>query len=176
MKIYVLRHGETEENKDKIMQGKMETILNEEGIKQCQNIKDIIKDKNIDLVFSSPLKRATETAKIAVPNIEIIKDDRLLSRNHGEFQGKRRTDINLKDYWNIKKNIKYQKAENITDLYNRIISLIIDIKKQYSDKNVLLVTHSGICRILHYYFNGINKDGDMTEYESTNCSFEEYEL
>lgn len=176
MKLYVLRHGETAENINKIMQGKMDTVLNEVGKKQAKSVQDKIKKEQIDLIISSPLKRAIETAKLAAPNIEIKDDERLLSRNHGEFQGKKRTDINLDSYWNIKLNEQYKEAESIMDLYNRVASLIIDIKHTYKDKNILLVTHSGICRILYYYFNGIPANGSMAKYESTNCSFEEYEL
>lgn len=176
MKLFVLRHGETTENIDKIMQGKMDTLLNDIGRKQCEMVKDKIKKSHIDLIISSPLQRTIETAKIAAPDIEIIKDNRLISRNHGEFQGKKRTDINLYDYWNIKKNIQYHEAESVMELYNRVISLLIDLKKEHSKKHILLVTHSGICRILYYYFNGIDESGDLTKYESTNCSFEEYEL
>lgn len=176
MKLFVLRHGETEENIDKIMQGKMDTILNDIGRKQCEKVKNKAKKAQIDLIVSSPLKRTIETAKIAAPGVEIIIDDRLISRNHGEFQGKKRTDINLYDYWNIKQNNKYKEAESVMELYNRVISLIIDLKKEHSKQHILLVTHSGICRILYYYFNGIDPSGDLTDYESTNCSFEEYEI
>lgn len=176
MKLYVVRHGETNENISKIMQGNLNTSLNEKGIKQAQNLIAKVKYHNINLIISSPLKRAYDTAKIIANGKRIITDDRLKSRNHGEFQGMDRNDINLKDYWNIKKNIKYKKAESVKDLYNRIDSLLKDIKKYYPDKNVLLITHSGITRILYYYFNGIPEDGDLTEYVSTNCSFEEYNL
>ena len=61
-------------------------------------------------------------------------------------------------------------------MFERIDSLLKDIKKNYSDKTVLITTHSGICRILYYYFNGIPESGSLLEYESTNCSLEKYEL
>ncbi|HPF82799.1 MAG TPA: histidine phosphatase family protein [Bacilli bacterium] len=176
MKLYVLRHGETNENITKVMQGNMETVLNETGRNQAMSVRDKVKDAHIDLVISSPKKRALETAALAAPGVKIITDDRLLSRNHGEFQGMTRDQVNLHDYWNIKKNIQYKEAESIGTIFNRVSSLLNDISINYSDKNVLLVTHSGITRVLYYYFNGFPEDGDLTEYESTNCSFEEYEL
>lgn len=176
MKLYVIRHGETNENINKIMQGNMETYLNEEGKKQALSLKEKVDEAHIDIILSSPKQRAIETAHLCAPNIPIVIDDRLLSRNHGEFQGMARTEINLQDYWNIKKNIKYIKAESIGEIFNRVSSLLNDISTNYSDRTVLLVTHSGICRVLYYYFHGFPDDGDLTEYESTNCSFEEYEL
>lgn len=176
MRIFVLRHGETAENIDGMMQGNMDTVLDENGIKQALSVREEILSKNIDLIISSPKKRALDTATIAAPNIPIITDDRLKSRDHGEFEGLRRSQIKLNDYWNIKKDIKYERAESVKEFYNRINSLLDEIKDKYNDKNVLLVTHSGICRILYYYFNGIPEDGDLMGYESYNCSLEEYNL
>ena len=109
-------------------------------------------------------------------NIEKVYDYRLLSRDHGEFEGLRRDEINLSEYWNIKKNIQYERAESVGSLFERVESLLRDIKIKYEGKNVLLVTHSGICRVLYYYFNGIPEDGNLLEYESHNCSFEQYDL
>ena len=176
MKLYVLRHGETDENITGVMQGNMETVLNETGKNQAISVREKVKEAKIDLVISSPKQRTLETATLAAPNIPLIKDDRLLSRDHGEFQGMRRSEINLKEYWNIKLNKQYEKAETMGEIFNRVSSLLNDISINYSDKTVLLVTHSGITRVLYYYFNGFPEDGDLTEYESTNCSFEQYEL
>ncbi len=176
MKIYVLRHGETEENTKGIMQGNMETLLNETGRNQAMSVRDKVRDAGIDLVITSPKVRAKETAILAAPGIEMIEDKRLLSRNHGEFEGLRRNQVNLNDYWNIKKNIQYEEAESVGEIFNRVSSLLNDISINYSDRTVMLVTHSALTRVFYYYFNGFPEDGDLMEYESHNCSFEEYEL
>ena len=176
MKIFVLRHGETEENITGILQGNMDTILNQKGESQALAARDEVSKHDIDLIIASPKKRTIKTASLAAPNIPLITDDRLLSRNHGEFEGKRRDEININDYWNFAKNNEYEKAESVHELYNRIDSLLKEIKEKYKNKKILLVTHSGICRILYYYFNGIPESGDLMEYKSHNCSFEQYEL
>ena len=176
MKIYVLRHGETKENETGIMQGNMDTLLSKKGIKQCLELHEKLKDLKIDIAFVSPKKRTRKTFDIVFPNVKKIYDDRLLSRNHGEFEGLRRDQININEYWNIKLNKKYKKAENVRDLFNRVESLLNEVKENYNDKTVLLVTHSGICGVLYYYFNGIPDDGNLMEYNSHNCTFEEYEL
>lgn len=177
MNLYVVRHGETTENKTQMMQGNMDTELNEVGINQAKLVKEQVLKEKIDLIISSPKKRTLKTAEIISDNnIPIITDERLLSRDHGEFEGMSRNDVNIEEYWNIKKNIQYKKAESVKHIYDRIESLLNDIKTNYKDKNILLVTHSGICRILYYYFNGIPEDGNLIGYESTNCSFEKYEL
>ena len=177
MELYVVRHGETNENKVKMMQGNMDTLLNETGRNQALEVRNKLDGVKIDLIISSPKARALETAKIISDGkIPIITDARLLSRDHGEFQGKTRYEVNLEDYWNIKINRQYERAESVGHMFERITNLLNDIKKNYSDKTVLIATHSGICRILYYYFNGIPDSGSLLEYESTNCSLEKYEL
>lgn len=177
MDLYVVRHGETAENINKIMQGNMDTVLNETGRNQAKEAKKKLENIKIDLIISSPKSRALETAQIiSEGQIPIITDDRLLSRDHGEFEGMSRYEVDLEDYWNIKVDRQYEKAESVGHLYNRIVSLLDEIKKEYHGKTILLTTHSGICRILYYYFNGIPESGSLLEYESTNCSVEKYEL
>ena len=177
MELYVVRHGETNENIGSIMQGNMDTVLNETGRNQAREVKKRLKDVRIDLIITSPKQRTLETANIISDGeILIVTDDRLLSRDHGEFQGKSRHEVNLEDYWNIKLNKQFERAECVKHLFDRVVSLLDEIKKKYSDQTVLLVTHSGICRVLYYYFNGIPESGSLLEYESTNCSVEKYEL
>jgi hypothetical protein len=60
-------------------------------------------------------------------------------------------------------------------MFERISDLLNDIKANYKDKTVLIATHSGVCRVLYYYFNGIPESGSLLEYQSTNCSLEKYE-
>lgn len=175
MKLYVLRHGETEENKTGMMQGEMDTVLNKKGKEQALSLQPTLKEIGIDVIFCSPKKRTLETAILAFPTAKIHFDDRLKSRDHGEFQGMSRNEINLHDYWNIKKNIQYERAESVGHLMDRVVDFLNFLKENYDDKKVLIVTHSGIVRILYYYFHGIPEDGDLLEYESTNASLEAYE-
>lgn len=177
MKIYVVRHGETNENIGHIMQGNMDTVLNENGRNQARLAKQEIKDKGIDFIIASPKARTKETAMIISDGkIPILYDERLKSRNHGEFEGISRLDMDLKTYWNININKQYEKAESVGQLYHRVSALMDMIKRFYPNKTILLVTHSGVCRMIYYYFNGIPLDGDLTGYEAHNGLLEEYQL
>lgn len=73
MKVYVIRHGMTDWNTKKLLQGRSDIPLNETGRKEALLVKSKINISNIDLVYSSPLKRAYETAKIIVGSKEIKK-------------------------------------------------------------------------------------------------------
>lgn len=176
MKIYAIRHGETLENANDCLVGRINSSLTNNGIKQAYEVKKYLDSKNIDLIISSPLDRCKQTANIIGEDKKIIYSDKLLGRDHGEFTGCPKSDVNYDDYWNYNLNLKFQRAENIRDLYNRVASLIQDLKENYSDKNIVIVTHSGILRIIYYYFNGIPEDGKLGEITIKNCDVFEYDI
>lgn len=176
MKLYVVRHGETMENANNCLVGRINSSLTEKGKEQAKQVSNYFKNKKIDLIVSSPLDRCKETAQIISNNLPIIYSDKLLGRDHGEFTGKPRDSINFDEYWNYKKNIQYEKAESVKDLYNRVATLIDDLKEKYKDKNIIIVTHSGIMRVLYYYFKGIPDDGVLSEITIRNCEVFEYDI
>ena len=177
MKLYEVRQGETLENANNCLVGRLNSSLTEEGINQAKKVSEYFKNKNIDLIVSSPLDRCKQTSEIISDNkIPIIYSDSLLGRDHGEFTGKPKESINFDEYWNYNKNIKYERAESVKDLYNRVAKLVEDIKEKYYDKNVIIVTHSGIMRVLYYYFKGIPDDGILSEITIRNCEVFEYDI
>lgn len=177
MKLYVVRHGETLENSNNCLVGRINSSLTEKGIEQAREVAKYFENKQIDLIVSSPLDRCKQTAEVIANNkIDIVYSDSLLGRDHGEFTGVHKSLINFDEYWNYNKNIQYEKAESVKTLYDRVAKLVEDLKEKYSDKNIIIVTHSGILRILYYYFKGIPEDGVLSEVEIKNCEVYEYDL
>ena len=95
MKILLVRHGETDFNKNKRIQGHTDIPLNETGEDQAINAGSKISKYDVDAAFSSPLKRAKQTARLMLDNsknssnkeLEIITDDRLIEKYFGDFEG-----------------------------------------------------------------------------------------
>ena len=83
MEILLTRHGQTEWNFLKKVQGKADIELNEKGIEQARNVKDKLKNEQIDLILSSPLTRAIETANIIKGdrNIPILIEKEFMRNN-----------------------------------------------------------------------------------------------
>ena len=175
MKLYVMRHGETITNTIHLISGNKETDLTKKGIKQVKEAKKHLEDIKFDYIFTSPLSRARITASI-VTNKPIIIDKRLIERDYGTFDMRRKNDVDYDGFWNYHKNLNDNNGENIKDLLKRVENLINDLKNKYPDKNILLVTHSGVARAIHYYITGIPKDGDLTTLEIPNCSVRVYEI
>lgn len=177
MKLYIVRHGETVENANNCLVGRRNSALTEAGIKQAHEVANYFDDKVIDLIISSPLDRCKQTSEIiSKGNIPIQYTDKLLGRDHGEFTGVPRTSMNYDEYWDYNKNIQYEKAESVRTLYDRVVSVIKELQENYRDKSVIMVTHSGVIRMVYYYFKGIPEDGILSEVEIKNCSVYEYDL
>ena len=73
-RVYIVRHAETEENKQKIIQGHLDTNLNSEGERQADLVAKVLKDIPFDVAYSSNLKRAMDTAKrilVHHPGVEV---------------------------------------------------------------------------------------------------------
>ena len=134
MKFYVVRHGQTDWNAKGRIQGKTDIELNEIGIEQAKKLKELIKDYNIDLIISSPLKRARKTAEVINEAVKcnIIFEESLKERGYGIFEGMIRKEINdelinsdiLNNY---QINKEYKEIETIQSLCNRVWKLLSEI-------------------------------------------------
>lgn len=175
MKIYSTRHGQTDFNKRDIVLGSTDIELNETGLSQAEELAEKVAGLDIDIIIASPMLRAMKTAQfVAEKNgLEIITDNRLREWNYGEYEGKTRF---TEGFAENKKNfgVKMGKTgESLLQLAQRVYSALDDIIKNYSEKNVLIVSHGGVCRVIETYFH------DMTtvEFENwfmDNCQIIEY--
>lgn len=109
MEILLTRHGQTEWNLLKKVQGRADIELNKKGIQQAEETRDFLKNEKIDLILCSPLKRALQTAEIINQgrNIRMIIDERVSERDFGEFEGMPNTDFDFNAFWSYKQNLKY---------------------------------------------------------------------
>ena len=178
MNLYVIRHGQTEWNVLKKMQGSVDIPLNEKGLEQAEITKSNLNDISLDVILCSPLIRAKQTADIinSDRNLEIIIDDRLRERTYGEFEGTSKNSFNYNDFWAYNKNLKYDKAENIQDFFKRIYDLLDEVKSKYYDKNVLIVTHAGVMKAIECYANGMMEDEEIGPFLPDNASVQKYKI
>ncbi|MDO4963015.1 MAG: histidine phosphatase family protein [bacterium] len=176
MNLYVVRHGETIWNKYNKVQGITDIPLSEKGIEEAKSLKKIVESLYIDVVISSPLKRALDTAKILTGSININTDDRIKERSWGLNEGANISDVDSVDCWDVILNTKVQNIECIQDFMYRVSSFIEDIKVRYKDRNVLVVTHSAVSRVIHYLLEGIPEDGDLSKIDIPNLRIIEYKI
>lgn len=170
MNLYVLRHGETNYNKEGKFQGQNNISLNEKGKKQAEETRKELQNIKFDKVFVSPLKRAIETAKIVVPNYEIEIDNRIIERSFGKLEGKK----SIPDY---EERIKEFGIESMEDLEKRIKDFIKDISKKFKDnENILVVTHGGVAQIINKLLEERYNKNNFKDFLLKNGKYISYKL
>jgi len=181
MNLYVVRHGQTDWNIQGKIQGTTDIELNSTGINQAKQVAELLKNVKLDVIYSSPLKRTVDTAKIInqYHNSNIIKDIRIIERNFGDFEGTQNVLKDISDYLDYEKNLNTNNVESIKDLFNRIENFLTDIYNTYknTDINILLVTHGGASVAITAIIN--NQKNNLISLGMRNCEcrvFENFKL
>ena len=165
MNIYLLRHGQTEENRRGTYYGNLDISLNAIGISQGNKAKDFFSDIKLDRVYASEKKRTSETAKLVLgqAEIRIIQDNRINETNFGDFEGKTYEEIKTLypeeslSWQNNWMEFVPPNGESYIELCKRVKSFMEDIKKLEYD-NILICTHSGVMRAIYCYVMNENID------------------
>ena len=170
--MIIARHGETIANSLGIIQGQLPGKLTEKGIEQAKKIGKFLEKERIDVILTSGLARAYDTAKFISEYVKapLKVENNLKERNFGVFQGKDREKFfswerSLKEPW---KN-KPEKGESFEELYNREKKVINIIFNKYNGKNVLVVTHGDVSRMLIGILEGKNVIGSCRIKQANAC-------
>ncbi len=158
--LYVARHGETEWNKERRLQGWKDAPLTKLGEAQAKPLGERLKKTSLDIAYTSPLGRVRSTAKIALEDISIPlkENERLKEINLGEWDGMRSKDARERDPELYRKALEEPDlfnppwGENYYDLRERVVEAAKDILSNNRGKNILLVSHGLASKTLISYF------------------------
>ena len=158
--IYIVRHGETDNNKKRVLQGRSDLPLNEVGIKQAEKVKEYFAEKDVqfDKVYSSPLIRAIKTAQIITGSTQVgsdatdnsadavpfVLDDHLLEMDYGPYEGCSLLDPPpeiIEFFSDFVNNSAPEGMENLSDLVARMGRFMESLKKE-GDQTILISTHA----------------------------------
>lgn len=144
--LYLVRHGETVDNANQIMQGQTQGALNEHGIQQAREVSEQWKDKPLDVILASDLKRAIDTARIiAEPHqMEVLTTPLLRERDWGSFTGRYIPDL--------KGEIWPDDIETLENLLSRAGEFIAYVRQTFPGKKVLAVGHGIINKAIQSYY------------------------
>lgn len=179
MKIWLVRHGQTNLNKAKLMQGRSDEPLNETGIMQAHKTRELIGNVRFDAVYASPLERAINTGAIvgAVDIKDIIVDERIIETDFGKYEKCPYTGmgIAMSLYWTLPELFKApDTVETIASMTSRVADFMHDLESKDYD-NVLIAAHGGILRAVNgYLLNRKNKI--QWRPKMHNCEVRIYEL
>ncbi|MHB1457175.1 MAG: histidine phosphatase family protein [Armatimonadota bacterium] len=158
----MVRHGQTDSNKENRIQGHANTHLSKLGHIQARLVGEWLQNEQIDAIYSSDLNRAYETAEAIAGyhNLPIYTDGRFRECCFGEWEGKTVDEVKaeypvLFDKY-CKDSIKNRApgGERLEELQLRVIEAVSEIVRQHSDDTVALVTHGGPVKALICYILG----------------------
>lgn len=177
MKIYLTRHGETDWNKQMLIQGITDNPLNCKGLEQASEIKLFFDSINIDLTISSSLQRAITTATIATNQEPDIIDDLFIERDFGDLEGQ-----NVKCFYEHPNRNQVPNFETDIEIVNRVHSGLTHYANQDFEK-IAIFAHSHVLKAAlssiepeTYSFSSKIKNCAIVELEYTNNEWSVVEI
>lgn len=180
MKLIMVRHGETIENKKGITQGHIPGTLSKKGKEQSMLLAKRLDDIKIDVIFTSDLRRAKDTAKIIAKfhkNAKFIEDKRLRERSFGIYNGKPRKVV-FENVWQ-KNDLSYRppEGESFEDVIKRLKDFYKEVLKNCAKKTILVVAHGGVLIFLTRLILGKRlEDSVRTAELQKNTAITEFEI
>jgi len=184
-KYYILRHGEAVSNIKGFVSSwpeKSDNPLTENGVEQAKQAAQSILSENIDLIFSSDVLRAKQTAEIIAEQLkkELKLDKRLREIDFGIFNSKPIADF-MGHFGSREERIKEKapQGENYEDVLNRIKSFLDETEKTYSNKRILVISHQAPLFILEGLFLGYSLKESIDFFTDeklfSNCEFKKFD-
>ncbi len=159
MKLFIVRHGETDYNRQKRYQGRTNTNLNKTGLRQAQALRRRLLSERIDKIYTSSLMRAADTAHIiaAGRSIKIITHDSLAEIDFGQLEGLTYQEITDKYPGWQPTNFDFTAfgGESLEQLRLRMEYFVSELRDDNTeDFNILIVAHSGCLRVMLCFLLG----------------------
>ena len=151
-RLILVRHGETEWNQKRKMQGQTDIPLSGNGISQAEKVAERLKNEKIDAIYSSPLQRAYQTASAIAEehNLGVIKEKNLQEIGYGIFEGKCIDKLKTTDLWKEREKDKYNfkppKGESYREATERAVNAVEKIIKDNHGKTILISSHSALIK------------------------------
>jgi broad specificity phosphatase PhoE len=159
--LLLVRHGETDWNRDGRWQGHSDTPLNELGRRQARDLAGEF--DGVDVVYSSDLARARETAEILAADLglDVRLDSRLRERGFGAWEGLNADEIESEfaeahRRWQSGEGAGAEDAESFAAFGARVRSFVEDLLRRHPDETVLVIGHGGSIRVIHALATGLN--------------------
>ena len=183
MMLYIVRHGETDWNRQKKVQGRTDIPLNEYGRHLAEETAEGMKDIPIDIGYTSPLKRARETAEIILEgrDIPLLDEPRIQEISFGIYEGIH-TGPQEKEPGSGEFNLFFtdtaayippEGAESVEELYERTGDFLEELcgRRDLEDKNILISTHgAAMTALLNRIKGNVTVGGFWKDEVPPNCS------
>lgn len=171
--IFLVRHAQTEWNKQNRLQGNQDSPLTLSGRKQAQEVRKSLEQYSIDTAYASPLKRARDTMLIILKDreLEAVITDNLREINLGPWEGKTRSETESSHpgqyvaFWEKPDLFNLQGAETYQKLQQRVVEELENIFLRDKNKNILVVSHWKAIKVAlaHYSSTSLSHLSDIAD-------------
>lgn len=154
MKIIIVRHGVTDYNQSRRIQGQIDTPLNAQGLQQAAELGQALASQSIDYVYSSDLKRARQTTEAILranrPGLPVEFTPTLRERHYGEFQDQQvpHKYLEYEQLGGGQEDRKPQGGESLSEFHHRVGMFWQGLLSRHDEGTVLLSAHGGVTRSL----------------------------
>ncbi len=157
-RFFIVRHGETEWNRIRRIQGASDIPLNDTGRAQAAAVAEILAAHTFDLIVSSPLSRALETATIIATRLSMpgpLIDPGIVERNYGDAEGSNSEDLASR----YPAGTEIPGQESREEVTKRSIQVLQDLALRHPEADILLVAHGGVIRsVVEYAAPGLHNE------------------
>lgn len=177
MELYVVRHGQTIVNFKGLINARNMIGLNKKGKEEAKIAAKQMRNIKIDLIFCSPLKRTKQTCNIINENkIKVFYDKRILERNSRSMQFEKIEKLDFEEWYDINKHRVYKNSEGFKSILDRVKNFLEEVKREYPNESILIVTHGDICKAIYAYLNNINDAKEISLFKQENCEIKKYNI
>lgn len=156
LKIYLIRHGETEWNKEGRLQGNSDVKLSADGIRQAYLLAEYAQFPKVDAIYSSDLSRAVETAKLLGVkfNLPITTTVQLREINFGDWEGKPISGLvkehpkSFGRFFTAPERCHPPNGETFLEAQARVMNVIRNVIAEHDNQNVVIVAHGAVNRLI----------------------------
>lgn len=181
--LVLIRHGETDWNVAGRYQGQADPPLNNRGLEQAHQLARELRSSPPDVIYTSPLLRAVQTAKIITEafGMPLHEDSRLMEIHQGDWQTRLRSEIEslypeLFRRWETEPwQVTPPGGEHLSQVQERIYAAVDDILPRHADQQVGMVTHRIPIALIKVRFQGMDPDIVRT-LQLPNCYWETIEI
>jgi 2,3-bisphosphoglycerate-dependent phosphoglycerate mutase len=184
-KIFIFRHGQTEDNKTHTFSGFRQSDLTESGIEEAKRIGEELKDQPVTKAYQADLIRSERTLQLVLngyhQNVQILTDPRIRERDYGDLTGLNKDEIekqNPKQYqlWHRSYVVPPPNGESIKMVEVRVMSFLNDILPTLKPDDVVFISACGnSIRPMRKYFEHMSNE-EMSTYENARGKIYEYQI
>jgi probable phosphoglycerate mutase len=165
--LLVIRHGETEWNREEVFRGRVDVGLSARGRRQAELVAGTLRGTPIEAVYSSPLARARDTAGPVGESkgLRVVLDERLVDMNFGEWEGRARAEIEsgqpelYRRWMEEPEHFRAPGGESLPEVVARAWPALEEIGARHAQGVAVVLSHRVVCKLVLCKAMGVGEAG-----------------